>query len=163
MSSSIQYSIRKAVVSDIPALTKMRWDHIMGYAEFSQRPVVDRNLFNQACDNFLRNALATGQWVVFIAEHEKQLIGHLYIQIIHKIPKPYELQGSWGYVTNTYVEEPYRNQEIGKKLLDAVKEWGQKNNLELLLLWPSEKSVDFYRRNGFSADTRCMQYTFKED
>lgn len=161
-SNASEYFIRQATISDIPTLTKMRWEHIMSYDEYNKRESVDRSLFDQACEDFLRNGIESGQWVIFVAQQHNQLVGHAYIHVIQTIPKPHELHGAWGYVSNMYVEKAHRKQGIGKKLLDATKKWATSIDLELLLLWPSEKSVGFYLNNGFKTD-ETLQYTIKDD
>lgn len=155
--------IRQATIEDIPRLVSMRWEHINLYAEYQQRPAVAYQDFEKACTTFLHTGITTGRWIVFVAIVDTVIVGHAYVQVVEKIPKPYELYGSWGYVSNMYVQEPHRNQGTGTLLLDALKTWACDVQLELLLLWPSEKSVNFYERNGFTAKTTCMQYTIKGD
>jgi GNAT superfamily N-acetyltransferase len=58
------------------------------------------------------------------------------------------LDGSWGYLTNCYVLPPYRKEGVGSGLLDAVKGWAEAQRLELLVVWPSERSYPFYERSG---------------
>lgn len=157
-----KYLIRQATGNDIPVLAQMRWEHIMSYDEYNKRHLIERSLFDQTCENFLRAGINNKQWVIFVAEQGQQIVGHIYIQVIQTIPKPYALQGAWGYVSNMYVQEAHRNKGVGKRLLDETKKWATQLDLELLLLWPSEKSVDFYIRNGFNAD-ETVQYTIKND
>lgn len=157
-----EYIIRQATIIDVPELTSMRWEHIMSYEENNNKQVVERSLFDQTCQDFLRDGIESGRWIIFVAQQDSQLVGHVYIQLIQAIPKPYELRPAWGYVTNMYVQEAHRNQGVGKQLLDATKKWATSVDLELLLLWPSEKSVDFYLKNGFCADA-TMQYSIKDD
>lgn len=43
-----------------------------------------------------------------------------------------------------------RNSGVGQRLLTAVKDWASGENLELLVVWPSERAYPFYQRAGFS-------------
>lgn len=52
-------------------------------------------------------------------------------------------------MTSVYALPEVRNQGIGSLLLRRVIEWAKEQRLELLLLWPSERSVPFYERAGF--------------
>jgi N-acetylglutamate synthase-like GNAT family acetyltransferase len=46
---------------------------------------------------------------------------------------------------------------IGTELLKAVKQWARENRIELLFVWPSEKSVTFYERQGFLVENDIME------
>ena len=37
--------------------------------------------------------------------------------------------------------------------MTKVKEWAIDEDLELLIVWPSQKSIGFYKSMGFSSDT----------
>jgi GNAT superfamily N-acetyltransferase len=65
------------------------------------------------------------------------------------MPSPERLNGRFGYVTNSYVLPEYRNAGMGTALLAAVKNWSLSEDLELLLVWPSERAYPFYERSGY--------------
>jgi GNAT superfamily N-acetyltransferase len=143
---------RIATTSDVSALTKMRWEHINEYGE---QPEYSWDIFQEACNKFYQESIETGAW--------DNICAHVCIQIIHKIPSPVEISGTWGYATNVYTKPEHRNQGIGGTLMDYVQKWAQDQGLELLLLWASEKSVEFYKRNKFKFNSRIMEYKIKED
>jgi GNAT superfamily N-acetyltransferase len=60
-------------------------------------------------------------------------------------------------MTNVYTRPDYRGQGIGRKLLAHVVEWARAENLELLLVWPSDESVGFFDRAGFQQIADGMQ------
>jgi GNAT superfamily N-acetyltransferase len=68
---------------------------------------------------------------------------------VPKVPKPSKLDDGYGYVTSVHAREPYRNQGIGSELLRHVQAWARIQDLEFLVLWPSQRSVPFYARAGF--------------
>ena len=41
--------------------------------------------------------------------------------------------------------------------MKVVREWALREDLELLIVWPPELAVPFYRRQGFSRRTEIMQ------
>lgn len=151
---------RKATAKDIKQLVQMRWNHIKEYGKDAMQ---DKNEFEKVCAAFYEEAIQSGAWVIWVAESENQLIAHVCIQIIKKIPKPRDLYGRWGYITNVYTKPEFRNQGVGGTLMDHVQNWGKEQALELLILWPSEKSVEFYKRKGFAVNQNIMQYTMQED
>lgn len=38
---------------------------------------------------------------------------------------------------------------LGGRVLEAAKDWAKDEDVELLVVWPSDESVSFYRRHGF--------------
>ena len=50
-----------------------------------------------------------------------------------------------------------RNQGVGSALMERVKAWSREQDLEELIVWPSERSVPFYERAGFSGENDVME------
>jgi len=55
-------------------------------------------------------------------------------------------------VTNVYTAPGHRNRGFGGRVLEATKNWAGEEDVELLVVWPSEESVSFYRQHGFGGD-----------
>jgi len=138
--------IREARSEDTLILARLRWDFRTngaavdagGYAEFEAR-------FHQ----FFEDALAGGRWKVWVIEQDKVLIAQLYLQLIEKVPRPGHLDQQFGYITNVYMRPEYRNQGLGSRLIEHVIAWAKAQELEFIILWPSERSVPYYQREGF--------------
>ncbi|MFK0522058.1 GNAT family N-acetyltransferase [Paenibacillus illinoisensis] len=147
--------VRLATLEDIPQLVQMRWD-------FSEEERMDTAVtfeeFNQVCTEFLVKAIKSGDWYIWIAEIEGMLVSHMYLQLIHKVPRPGKSPDPYyGYVTNVYTRPVFRNQGIGSKIHKAMEKWSKENEVEFLILWPSSDSVKFYSRNGFSRYEEAME------
>jgi GNAT superfamily N-acetyltransferase len=87
--------------------------------------------------------------VHWVAERDARLIGVISVRVIRKMPSPDRLDGRFGYITNTYVLPQHRNTGVGTALLAAVKDWSVGEDLELLVVWPSELAYPFYERGGY--------------
>jgi len=87
--------------------------------------------------------------VHWVAEQDDELIGVISVRIIHKLPSPEDMDGRFGYLTNSYVPPQHRNKGVGTELLAAVKNWAADEKLELLVVWPSERAYPFYQRGGY--------------
>ena len=57
--------------------------------------------------------------------------------------------GWWGYVGNVFVLPEYRNEGVGRILLEKVMSWSAAAGMEHLRLAPSPLSRPFYERLGF--------------
>ena len=74
------------------------------------------------------------------------------LAVFERMPRPGRDAGTWGYLANAFVLEPYRNQGIGRLLLDALLAHAEAEGYVRVVLRPSERSMRFYRRAGFTAD-----------
>lgn len=154
-------SLRLATLDDAAELARLRWD-------FSPDEVAaGRQSFDEFCRGFARfleRALASGNWAVWVAEQEGRLVANIWVQVIHKVPRPGRFGGHnrYGYVTNVYTEPALRGQGIGARLLARVVQWAREQELEFLVVWPSEESVRFYERGGFRASPDALELHFDE-
>lgn len=85
----------------------------------------------------------------WLAEIAGEVVAAMSVRIVKQLPTPGQLDGRWGYLTNVYALPDYRNQGIGAALFATVKAWAKQQNCAVLLVWPSERSIPFYEREGF--------------
>ena len=150
---------RIAAESDLEELAQMRWDFRL--EESPDTPVHDRQTFLEVCTVFLQRGLASRRWVYWVAVCDGTLVSHVFVQRIDKVPKPNRLDDGLGYVTNVYTRPAYRGRGVGSELLACVIEWAQVQDLECLLVGPSDTSVRFYERAGFHWNEDLMEYTLR--
>jgi GNAT superfamily N-acetyltransferase len=143
----VSYRARPAREEDYPVLADFRWR-----LQTEDKPSDDATLTAfvagyQAKDQ--ARATPTSHWVV---EDEKGPVGALSVLLVDRIPTPHPSAADrWGCLTNAYVAPAHRNHGAGAILLQAVKDWAAAQALELLIVWPSERSYSFYERAGFSS------------
>ena len=80
------------------------------------------------------------------------VISSMFVYVIPKTPKPNRKQKYISYLTNVYTLKEYRNKKIGTELLTYVKEYLAKEDCELIFVWPSENSINWYARNEFKQE-----------
>lgn len=85
----------------------------------------------------------------WVAEHGDRLAGVMTLRTVAPEPAPGDPFDAWGYLTNVYVIPEARNNGLGARLIAAVTAWAVEARLELLIVWPSERSRPFYNRAGF--------------
>jgi GNAT superfamily N-acetyltransferase len=150
---------RIATAADVDELAQMRWDFRL--EEAPGATVHDHASFLQACTAFLRQGLREQRWTYWIAQRDSQLVSHIYIQRVPKVPKPNRLDDALGYVTNVYTRPAYRGQGIGTQLMAHMLQWAREQDLESLIVWPSETSVRFYERAGFRGSSEMLEYSVR--
>lgn len=147
--------IRVATVHDIEKLVQMRWDFSVEYDEnISPNSSQD---FGVQCTQFLSEASGGSQWKIWVADEEGILVSHVYVQLIAKVPRPGWRSKFYGYLTNVYTIPARRGCGIGTLLLRAVDHWARTTDVEFLIVWPSDNSIEFYRRNGFIPSEEAME------
>lgn len=150
-------NIRLAEEKDIQQLIGMRWDFTIEHDESKKNaPRLD---FEKECRIFLEKAIADEQWFIWGAEEQGKIVSHIYIELINKVPRPGRITRPFAFMTNVYTVPEYRNKGIGSKLLNFVNDWIEENNYEFVIVWPSDDSVEFYKRNGYEQCSEPMTYT----
>lgn len=136
---------RHATASDLPQLADLRWRLQTDDAQsFSEQ---DKAMF--VASFIAARVQRDSNTFHFVAENGGRIVGAMTVRKVEKIPSPRELVAFWGYLTNCYVRTEFRDKFVGSTLLDFVTRWAKEENLEMLVVWPSDKSYPFYERKGF--------------
>ncbi len=85
----------------------------------------------------------------------------MFVYLIPKTPKPNRNQKYISYLTNVYTRKEYRNKNICTELLEYIKEYLAKQDCELIFVWPSRNSVNWYMRNDFTNENEIFQHSIK--
>jgi GNAT superfamily N-acetyltransferase len=138
---------RIATQADLPQIADLRWR-----LRVDDQPVSDRAAYERFVTEFIH--ICTEEWradelVHWLAAEGEHVLAVMSIAIIRKLPSPENLRGRWGYISNSYVLPQARNAGVGQQLLAAIETWARAEDLELLLVWPSERAYPFYARAGF--------------
>lgn len=148
--------IRLAEEKDFAQLAKMRWQHAaeddVTYGE-TNIVGVDKEKFIEDFLLFLKN---TSTYKIFVMEQDGIILSAMYAEVIRKVPTPKANEEYIAYLTKVYTLEEYRNKGIGTELLTYIKNYLRENNCELIIVWPSDNSVDWYLRNEFSSQNDVL-------
>lgn len=146
---------RRASIGDIVELSNMRWVFQTESAE--TEPIWAKEQFIQACADFYASTIEAPNWIFWVAEDADKIVAHVSIHIISNIPNPHRFINKWGYLTNVYTEQDYRNHGIGAQLLERAIEAAKGEGIETLIVWPSDRSIAFYQRAGFTGVNEIME------
>ncbi len=142
-----EFLIRSATASDAPLLAGLRYAFraSLGQAIESEAEFVPR------CSAWMQQRLKPDSlWHCWIAEQQHTPAGHLWAQLIEKIPNPTDEPEVHAYLTNFYVLEAARGKGIGSRLLSTALEWLQSQHVDAVILWPTPASRSLYLRHGFA-------------
>ena len=151
-------TIRSARPSDIDQLVDMRWD----FTYEGKEPVPDRDpSYDGAARAFLNGAIARNSWEIWVAEMDGRLVSHAFVALIDKVPRPGQTHSRIAYLTNVYTLPDYRGRGIGARVVQRAQDAAQLQAVELMIVWPSDESVDFYAREGFMAPKDLLVWAAK--
>lgn len=143
----VEILIRPATASDALLLARFRY----AFRSSLSRTNESEDEFVQRCSRWMQQRLEPGSlWRCWIAEQNHMPAGHLWVQLIEKIPNPTDEPEVHAYITNFYVQEAARSQGIGSKLLVTALEWLQSQHVDAVILWPTPASRSLYLRHGFA-------------
>jgi GNAT superfamily N-acetyltransferase len=150
--------IRQASVSDAKVLATLRYNLRSSLKQVSE----DEAPFVERCTIWMQERLQNNKfWMCWIAEQEQTAVGNLWAQLIEKIPNPTSEPEYHLYFTNFYVRINCRGIGIGSRLFKSALAWAQTQDVHVAILWPTERSIPFYARNGFSTSADLMEIKIK--
>lgn len=152
---------RIANAADLPQIADLRWR-----LRVDDAPTLDPSDYDRFVADFIR--ISEAEWqpsdiVHWIAADDGRVLAIMSVIIVRKLPSPEELRGRWGYLSNSYVLPEVRNGRVGQRLLTAIKDWASSEDLELIVVWPSERAYPFYERAGFSRYPDPLVFKLKPD
>ena len=149
--------IRIAKEQDYAQLAEMKWLH----CEEDDVDYGENNLINANKDKFITEFIEFlfehKDYKIFVACDESIITSAMFIYLIPKTPKPNRDSRYIAYLTNVYTNKHFRNKSVGTQLLNYVKMYLSQNGCELMFAWPSENSVNWYLKNGFSSDNEIFE------
>jgi GNAT superfamily N-acetyltransferase len=153
-SLSDQIAIRPATPPDAQALARLRYRFRAGLAEASE----SEDQFIARAAAWFAARLATATWRGWVAiDEDGEIVGHVFVQLVEKIPNPLPEPESIGYLTNCYVVPDRRNRGLGARLIAAALDACDALDLESVILWATEESRTLYARHGFAPPAKLFE------
>lgn len=150
---------RLAAPSDLRTLARMRWDF---RAEGGEVPIEDAAAFEARYLREVGAAMGGRRLTYWIAEDEHTVAAQMAVVRVSGIPRPSRASDQWGYLTDCYTRPQWRGRGVGSALLEHVQRWAAAEDLELLLVSPSDESRPFYARAGFGEASGFAELTLRE-
>ena len=150
---------RRAEAEDAEALAGMRWDMRI---EDEEAPGMDRESFLARCADYYRRTIEDALQSHWVAVKAGGIVGTISVHLVQMLPRPNRIRDFFGCITNNYVRPEHRGQGIAGLLLNHVVEASRSEDLELLIVWPSEPAVPFYARAGFQYENEVMELRLRD-
>lgn len=147
--------IRRATAADAEELARMRYAFRTAMAAHEE----DEAAFVTRCALWMTERLEPiGAWRCWVAEDGAGAIrGHLWLQLIEKVPNPGPELESHAYITNVFVDPESRGAGAGRLLMVAALAFCREQGVDSVILWPTERSRTLYARHGFVEPDDMME------
>jgi GNAT superfamily N-acetyltransferase len=153
----VAITIRRANSADTTRLAELRYEFRAERAETTEL----RDNFLRRCGEWMERRLAGNTWRCWVAVRGQTIVGHLWLQLIEKIPNPIA-EAEWhAYITNMYVQEAERG-GVGSALLQEALDWCCTQDIDYIVLWPTTRSRTLYAREGFAATDAVVARSFAD-
>jgi len=143
-------NIRLATLSDLEKIKELNHKlFIKEHRDFDNTLDCDWSFTDRATDYF-SGRIEGKNGCAFVAEVEGEVVGYL-VGGLGRNPTR-QLNGSLGELENIFVEEDFRDQGLGKKLVEAFDRWCQDNQVtrvKVVVSAGNTKGLSFYKREGF--------------
>lgn len=132
---------------------------ITGSQEYERAIEPDRRIDPDVADEYfsvLMEQVATRQGRVFVAECDGRPVGWTAITVEENMLFVIEEERTYGYITELFVDEKSRGLGIGRALIEACEDEARRlglGHIMIGLLTRSERTMDIYRRAGYSPYT----------
>ncbi len=137
---------RMAGVDDLPALARLRWEMEVE----RKRTVVDLDAYTRAYVEALREDVAHGSHVSWLAEDAGEPVACVTLVWWNLAPNFVDAQRKRGFVSNVYTRPAYRRQGISRALMTTLIAWAREHDLHRLILWASDAGRPLYEDLGFA-------------
>lgn len=146
MTAGPETCVREAAPPDAARLARLRYEF-----RAAEDPTVEpRDAFLARCEPWMRERLDPGRdrWRCWVVEPDGVIRGHVWVQVVPKVPNPTEEPEAHAYLTNMCVEPDHRSSGLGSALMRRAVGWSRERDVDSLILWPTEESRSLYRRFG---------------
>lgn len=155
--------IRLANEADYNELALMKLEHgVEDDIDYGEHNLdgVNKDEFVEEFFAFLK---AHKEYDIIVAEENGIVVSAMFVYLIPKLPKPNGNAKFIAYLTNVYTKKVYRNKGIGTQIMNYIKSILIEKKCELLFAWPSDNSIAWYQRNGFSEDNEIFECPLCEE
>lgn len=143
--------IRKAALKDLDDLIELSYRFLSYEADNHEKSYDPKYAYTENSADYIKTKIESEDSLFLVAEEDDKLVGFL-AGAIHKRPKARKTVKP-ASLDEIYVEEAYRNQGVGKKLITEFQEWARKggaNKLKVGTFHKNERALHIYKELGFT-------------
>jgi len=147
-------NIRFASIYDAAELAKLR----LALRSRPEMNIESEGFFLERCKAWITEAIQQNRWRCWVAEENHTLIGALWLQLIEKIPNPTPEPEQYAYITSFFINESARGKGLGSRMLGEAIGWCRERNVDLVILWPRERSRSLYQYHNRNIRVKATMF-----
>jgi ribosomal protein S18 acetylase RimI-like enzyme len=123
-------------------------------------PTIFKEPDREEIKQFFREILADENREIFISQDEARPVGYIALQIGGHEGHAFCHPQKWIYIDQIGVTKEFRGKGVGKKLIEAAKEYARKHNINHIMLdvWTVNKNAKvFFEKQGFTTFNERMR------
>ena len=141
-------TIRKATISDVPALVMLR--RLM-FESMGNTDAELLQLGDLASEKYFNQSISTNDFQGWVAVNsDGVIVSNIGVVFDQHPPGPNNLSGKIAYLMNLYTLASYRRQGIARKLLEEALTWIKQMGITRVALHATEMGKDLYTGIGFT-------------
>lgn len=144
---------RKAVLPDVPGLSRLRVDMLCEGEKF---PADFEDLLYRNTERYLTDGIAGNTFSAWVATENEQIIamgGAAYFELP---PNDWYPLGKTAYIGNLYTRPEHRRQGIAARLMELILAEAKERGCRRILLNTSDMARPLYENFGFAASPTAM-------
>jgi len=150
--------IRKANIEDYDKINKLYWQSDCFH--YNNEPYVyEKTDEGFRTKEYIESLLNEEKNILIALETEKEIIGFLYAYEETKGHLPFHKKRKYIVINNIVIDENYRNNGYGEKILDYIIEYaknGNYNDIVLNVYGFNKNAIKLYKKKGFKILTQDM-------
>ncbi|MCL1872920.1 MAG: GNAT family N-acetyltransferase [Clostridiales bacterium] len=154
-------NIRKAILADVKTISTMYEDFYAFHAQLQ----LDYYRETQETGKYPEETIKSEDGDIIIAEIDNDIVGFVHVKEEKTLPYACIVPHRFALCVDLFVLPIYRKKGIGTALLNAVKEWAKKRDLdyvELRVLPENENASRLYLEEGFQKVLYTMRCLFND-
>jgi N-acetylglutamate synthase-like GNAT family acetyltransferase len=146
---------RRAILSDIDLLTKMRIEMLCEEKALSNS---QRNPIEENTKQFLINEMTNESLISWIALNSQNIVGMGCINFFSFPPNDWCPNGKTAYIGNVYTLPNFRKKGIGSNIVFHLIEEAKLYQCQRILLNTTEMGRSLYKMHGFEDSSTAMAF-----
>jgi GNAT superfamily N-acetyltransferase len=139
--------IKMATIEDLENLSKLRIALLNEARNYDVN--YDWSGYSKTLNEYYSRALVNGNAVAFLAYEGDKAIAMITICFYNIVPSISNLEGKMAVIADMYTLYEYRNQGIGKSLLDEIMKYSKSNGYMRVTLNATDRGRKLYEKYGF--------------
>lgn len=147
------FDIRQANLDDLDVLVKLR----LALLHEAELPKEEPTLVTTAIRDYLAKSVVTGEFVGFVGESDRLIIGTSGVVFFKRPPHYGNLSGVEAYIMNIYTRPQWRGKGVATALLGETINFIKKTEACRIWLQATEAGKPLYEKFGFTSTNNEME------